>query len=141
MLCINRQNVVGLAPCTHEEADTRIMLHLEDVAREKYNTLMIRTVDTDVVILAIATVQHLSLSELWIAFGTGKNFRYLAIHEIARALGPEKCLTLPVFCALIQCQVLGKTAWETWKAYEEITPAFCDLAACPSVEDIEYWLH
>jgi len=54
-----------------------------------HNIVLIRTVDIDVVILAIATVQHLSLSELWIPFDTGKKFWYLAIHEIARALGPE----------------------------------------------------
>jgi len=34
-----------------------------------------------------------------------------------------------------------KTAWETWKAYEEINPAFCALAAWPSIEDVENWLH
>ncbi len=30
VLCTNRQDVSGLAPCTHEEADTRMLLHLED---------------------------------------------------------------------------------------------------------------
>ena len=30
MLCINRQDVLGLASCTHAEADTHILLHLED---------------------------------------------------------------------------------------------------------------
>ena len=87
--CINRQDVVGLSPRTHEEADTRIILHLEDAVREKHNKILIRTVDTDVVVLAIRATQHLDISELWIAFGTGKNFRYLAIHEMASALGPE----------------------------------------------------
>ena len=57
VLCTNRQDVVGLAPCTHEEADTRIILHLEDAVREKHNKISIRTVDTDVVVLAI-TVAH-----------------------------------------------------------------------------------
>ena len=32
VLCINRPDVSDLAPCTHEEADTRIILHLEDAA-------------------------------------------------------------------------------------------------------------
>ena len=27
-LCTNRQDVSSLAPCTHEEADTRMLLHL-----------------------------------------------------------------------------------------------------------------
>ena len=41
VLCINRQDVVGLAPCTHEEADTRIILHLEDAVRKRYNKISI----------------------------------------------------------------------------------------------------
>ena len=30
VLCTNHQDVLGLAPCTQEEADTHILLHLED---------------------------------------------------------------------------------------------------------------
>ena len=39
-----------------------------------YNKVLIHTVDTDVVVLAVASVQRLSGVELWIAFGTGKIF-------------------------------------------------------------------
>ena len=55
------------------------------------------TVDTDVVVLAVATCQKLSISEIWVAFGTGKCQRYIAVHEIVKSLGPEKSLALPVF--------------------------------------------
>ena len=147
MLCINRQDNVGLAPCKHEEADTHIILHLEDAVREKHNRISIRTVDTDVVVLAVTAAQRINPSELRIAFGTGKNFRYLSIHEMARALGPEKCIALPVFHAFTGCDTVSsfagrgkKTAWDTWKAYEDVTEAFCALAACPNPEAIELWL-
>ena len=50
VLCNNCENVAGLAPCTHEEADTRMLLHLEDAVRQQYNKVSIRTVDTDVVV-------------------------------------------------------------------------------------------
>ena len=79
MLCINHPDVSDLSPCTHEEADTRIILHLEEAARKEYKTVLIRTVDTDFVVVAIAAVDHLDISELWIVFGIGKNFRYFAI--------------------------------------------------------------
>ena len=147
VLCIHRQDLVGLAPCKHEEANTRIILHLEDAVREKHNKISIRTVDTDVVVLAVTAAQRINASELWIAFGTGKSFRYLAIHEMVRALGPEKCIALPVFHAFTGCDTVSsfasrgkKTAWETWKAYEDVTGVFCALAACPSPETIELWL-
>ncbi len=69
ILCINRQDVSGLAPCTHEQADTRILLHLEDAVRHGNTKVSIRTVDTDVVVLAVASAQRLNIPELWIAFG------------------------------------------------------------------------
>ncbi|KAG7171533.1 PMS1 protein 1-like [Homarus americanus] len=39
--------------------------------------------------------------ELWLAFGTGKSFRYLAAHKMAACLGPEKARASPMFHALI----------------------------------------
>ncbi len=91
VLCINRQDVFGLAPCTHEEADTHILLHLEDAVRQGHNKVSIRTVDTDVVVLAITSAQRLNISQLWVAFGVGW---FIAAHEIARALGPDRCVAL-----------------------------------------------
>ena len=41
---------------------------------------MIRTVDTDVVVIAISVIHKLDISSLWIAFGVGKNFRYIPVH-------------------------------------------------------------
>ena len=38
--------------------------------------LHLRTVDTDVVVLAIAMFNHLNADELWLAFGTKSHFRY-----------------------------------------------------------------
>ena len=103
--------------------------------------------DTDVVVLAVTVAQRINASELWIAFGTGKSFWYLAIHEMVRALGPEKCIALPVFHAFTGCDTVlsfagrgKKTAWDTWKAYKDVTRAFCALAVCPSPETIELWL-
>jgi len=44
----------GLSPCSHEEADTRMMLHAAHAAHTGHNKITIRTVDTDVVVLAVA---------------------------------------------------------------------------------------
>lgn len=49
---------------------------------------MIRTVDTDVVVLAVASLQQVpGLEELWVHVGTGKHYQYLPCHEIANTLG------------------------------------------------------
>lgn len=40
-----------VAPCKQEEADTRILLHAKDAVTQGYERILIRTVDTDVVVL------------------------------------------------------------------------------------------
>ena len=52
-----------------------------------------RTVDTDVVILAISTFNEINPDELWLAFGTGSNFRYIPIHEVVASMDPKICAT------------------------------------------------
>ena len=44
-----------ISDCNHEEADTRIMLHLKHCIQNGYRCVMIKTVDTDVVVPAVAT--------------------------------------------------------------------------------------
>ena len=75
--------------CSHEEADTRIVVHVNEIAQRGHSNV---TVDTDVV--AIAHFLDIGLQELWIAFGTGKNFRYVPIQEIVATLGPFHTFTL-----------------------------------------------
>ena len=43
-----------LEPCTQEEAD--IMLHVMDAANQGHQRSLIRTADTDVLILAVANI-------------------------------------------------------------------------------------
>ena len=40
----------SIAPCNHEEADTRMMVHVNDAVMQGFNKILIRTVDTDVVV-------------------------------------------------------------------------------------------
>ncbi|KAG7160296.1 hypothetical protein Hamer_G025085, partial [Homarus americanus] len=128
-----RKDTANLAPCNHEEANTRMMVHAADALECGHRRILIRTVDTDVVILAVGLANERSevLNELGLTFGTGKNRRYIAAHQIAKALGPEKSRTLPVFHA-ITAATRKKTAWATWNAFPEVTTAFLSLASTPS---------
>ena len=45
-----------LSPCTHEETDTRVMLHVLHSVHQGFENICIRTVDTDVVVLAVEPV-------------------------------------------------------------------------------------
>ena len=107
MVCTHARYIAGLAPGTHEEVDTRMLLHVEDATKQGYTNVSIRTVDTDVVVLALAAAERLSIDELWVAFGTGKSFRFLTAHEMAQASGPDKCRGLPAFHAFTGCDTVS----------------------------------
>ena len=139
--CSQPRDLSALAPCTHEEADTRMILHVEDAVQNGYSKVMVRTVDTDVVVLAVTAASRLRnhISELWVAFGTGKHFRYLAAHDMAAALGVDKCIALPVFHALTGCDTVSffggrgkKSAWDVWKVHDAVKATFCTLASTPT---------
>ena len=49
-----------LTPCSQEEADTHIFLHAADIVRKGYKKVSIRTVDTDVVVLAVALFSQMN---------------------------------------------------------------------------------
>jgi hypothetical protein len=88
----------------------------------------------------VAAVAKIDIGELWVAFGTGKHFRYIPVHAIAASFGPSKSQALPMFHAYIGCDTVSsfatrgkKTAWDTWKAFEEVTPTFVSLSTGPAV--------
>ena len=98
----------------------------------------IRTADTDVVVLAVAAAARMSIQELWVVFGTGRNFRYIPVHEIVASIGPNKSQALPMFHAYTGCDTVSsfatkrkKTAWDTWRSYNEVTTTFLALSAGP----------
>jgi len=55
-----------LSPCRQEEADTRMMLHLHHAADHGHTKAYLRTVGSDVVLLATHFFHNLGLLELWI---------------------------------------------------------------------------
>ena len=77
-----------------------MIVHLADALRDGFHKIMLRSSDTDVVVLAVAAVARMNVQELWIAFGTGKNFRYIPIHEIVASIGPNKSEALPMLLTL-----------------------------------------
>ncbi|KAG1707491.1 Degenerin del-1 [Nymphon striatum] len=128
--------------CDHEEADTRILIHLQDALQHGATTCLVRTVDTDVIVILIGKFYYLLTicpsAEIWVAFGTGKDFRYININAVAQALGIEMSTSLPIFHSFTGCDTVSsfygrgkKTAWQAWKAYKEVTEAFVYIASNP----------
>ena len=77
------------------------------------------TVDVDVVVVALSMFHKLNVNELWVAFGTGKSYCYICIHETANAMGTVKCTSILAFHSIVGCDTISsfrgrgkKTAWD-----------------------------
>ena len=107
------------------------MLHVAAAAHEGYNKVLIKTNDSDVVVIAISLFQKMrGLKHLWVSYGTGSNIRSLPIHDIVCLLGP-KAPVLGAFHSLTGCDTSSsffgkgkKSAWKVWKEYPDLTKAF-----------------
>ena len=135
----------SMETCDHEEADTRLLIHLQDGLLNGFSSFVVRTVDTDVVVILLGKFHHLiSLCQnvnIWVAFGTGKNFTHVHINAVYRQLGMEKSLALPVFHSFTGCDTTSaffgrgkKSSWEIWNCYPDVTRAFTNIAVHPYTE-------
>ena len=90
-----------LDPCNHTEADTLtcIFLHLAHAAYQGHKKAFVRTVDSDIVVLALSLFENVRLAELWIWFSTGKIYRHFCAYSTLTA----KSLALPMFHSLTGC--------------------------------------
>ncbi len=66
-------------------------MHAEYCSQEGHSKLLIKTVDTDVFIIAILKFTSLAFDDLWIELGAGKDRRWVPVHRIVPVLGGDKC--------------------------------------------------
>ena len=128
-----------IEPRSHEEADTRMVLQVSHAAANGHSKIMVRTGDTDVVVIVVSNLHKISAAEIWISFGVGKYHRYLAAHEIAISLGPQRARSASMFHALTGCDVTSffcgrgkKSAWDTWQVFPDVTDALLSLSESPN---------
>ena len=131
-----------MAQCDHEEADTRLLILLQDALLNGCTSCLVRTVDTDIMVILIGKFHHLITLcrdvNIWVAFGTGRHFTYHHINAISEVLGREKSLALPVFHSFTGCDTTSaffgrgkKSAWEACLCYQNVTDAFTHMALNP----------
>ena len=114
-----------VTPCNQEEADTRMFLHVFAMTQDGHKRITIRTVDSDVVVLAITTFAKMEeLEELRIAYGTGRSFCHIPVHSIVSHTGVVKASTLGAFLSLTGCDFtssfFGKGKKTIWKTLHEV---------------------
>ena len=93
--------------------------------------------DTDVLVIAVSALpqlQELGLQKLWIAFGQGRNRKWIPIHDLNSTIGPKKTRGLLFFHAFSGCDVVSafrwkgkKSAWQTWNVCPEASDIFYQI--------------
>jgi hypothetical protein len=132
----------SMQSCSHEEADTRIVVHLMNALETGSKIFSIRTVDTDVLIILIGKFHDIQaqipFQDIWVMFGSGKNLVYHSIRNICNHLGVSKSKALPFFHAFTGSDTTSafrgkgkKTAWNTWQAFSAVTEIFMDFSTNP----------
>ena len=75
-----------LVPCSHKEAVTLLFVHADYAVNKGWLRIMICSIDTDVVIIAVSIISIISVSELSVAFDTGRHLWYISIWPITLSL-------------------------------------------------------
>ncbi|KAK7575726.1 hypothetical protein V9T40_012012 [Parthenolecanium corni] len=117
--CITKESVREIVEleCQHEEADTRLFFHCEHIFNHNVSfedstdastrDIVIRTGDTDVLIIFLCNIQKSSNikkhHKIWLDFGAGKSRHFINVSQMADKLGPKLCESLPAFHAFTGC--------------------------------------
>ena len=146
-------NTARISPCSHEEADTRLLLYAIDSGKEGCRKVVLRTIDTDTLMLALSLPVDLDLEELWIAFGAGKptlpSMRLMQLLD-KRSANLFLFFFFFFFCshAFTGCDQSsafagrGKsTAWNIWMENQEATDVFRSLSKTPTVDELSFKCH
>ncbi|CAG2205652.1 unnamed protein product [Mytilus edulis] len=112
---LSNEHVIDLPDlfCSHEEADTRILLHVihSDKIFQQLNIrgrIIVKCSDTDVLVLCVHYFKVLvSTEQMWFLTGSTNSLRdcrrYIPIHELSKSLSPLLANILPAVHALTGC--------------------------------------
>lgn len=131
---------------THEEADTRIILHMIYEAQLNKN-ILIKSVDTDVLLLLIhfySSRPTLQSVHLYMLLGHYKNKRVISVGEIVQNLGKKICSCLLSVHCLTGCDTTNaffkigkKTAFEVLKKNIDFLEPLSKLPLLPQTDGLQ----
>ena len=138
---------------THEEADTRIILHAKDATSRGITSLDIQSPDTDVLVLSIRRYTRLPTNSFFVT-GTGNSRIKISLKVLYINLGEITAAALPGFHAFTGADQTGRfagkgklTCWKTFLSVPNyIKEAFIELGKdnmpSPEVETkLEYFVN
>ena len=105
----------------HEEADTRLIIHLCEEVEEGYERVLVISRDTDVLLLLVHVMPTKPV-EVWMISGTAKNRKCYPVHESSQRLTQSVKTNLLSFHALTGCDTTSafhsygkKSCWKTFR--------------------------
>lgn len=88
---------------SHEEADTRLLLHVNDSkTRFGSKNAVIWSPATDVLVLCVAFQEEIGIN-IWFKTGIKRDIRYIPVHVVTEKFGSSLCSLLLPFHALMGC--------------------------------------
>ena len=67
-ICDHAITLEGLTPSNHEEADTRMFVHVRHTVSDGHNMILMKASGTDILAIAVSLVQSLK-AMVWMSFG------------------------------------------------------------------------
>ena len=111
-----------------------MFLHVFRQLNNNHKDVLIVTIDTGVVIIALSKYHELAtyvLNNLWIEYGTSNSRKWIPIYEYAKNLGEKRFSALRFWYAFSGCDTVsgfvgrGKnTCWVIWNLFPEATKTF-----------------
>ena len=107
---------ISSAQLTHEEADDRMMFHVQDILSRQsgLTSMTLSSGDTDVFVCLLyhftVNWRDFGLQELWLIRNSGMRRVILPLHDICSALGNDLIKCLPAVHALTGCDTTSKIA-------------------------------
>ena len=93
---------------THKQADSNMIFHV--TSTEENSNVVIRTADTDVLIIALGCIRQVPLFiNLWLEVGLySKNTpQYINVKKLHGKIGDPVCKSLPAYHAFTRCNYTG----------------------------------
>ena len=134
---------VCIPDCSHVEAYTRIIIHVMDCIRSGIQNVIVRSNDTDVIVLLITYIPLILENgqiNVFVMCGVGEKVETLSINAFAQYIGHERCKELLFFHSFTSSDYtssffkVGKCKWwDAWLSSSYISKTFHLLSNCPSL--------
>lgn len=109
----NPESDISALFATHEEADTRVVLH---AVLSNADNIVVMARDSDICLLLIHHFQKMTSSKVWMMAGTAKERKYIPIHEICQIIPNAQKKNILAFHAVTGCDSTSHLATITKKA-------------------------